>query len=167
MVPGYNSNYAVHFGTTTAVGAMDAGGDWGGFLMFYFPFQNAMPVCVSPANYTGIRFWARGMSGANTMGVSLGTVETVPVSDGGMCNNSADAAACAYPTAKMNVPMAWSQIQLPWSSFTGGIATSGCASAPGSGILRIVIQPFESYPAPNYKVSPAPYGLDVDNVEFY
>jgi hypothetical protein len=37
----------------------------------------------------------------------------------------------------------------------------------GQNIVRIVIQPFMSYPPPNYLLQPGPYVMAVDNVRFY
>jgi hypothetical protein len=182
MVPGYMSNWAVHMGTTTAPTMVDAGtSDYGGLLIFYFPFPSVtMPSCVNPANYSGIQFWVQGQSGSisatapnGLMGVSLSTVETEPMSanaatpSGGTCDATADAGACKAPGLQFAIPATWTLKQLPWGAFVGGISNSGCAGAPGSGILRLVLQPFESYPPPNYQVSPMPYFLEVDNVSFY
>jgi hypothetical protein len=168
MIPGYNSNYAVHIGTTTPVGTMDASADWGGFLMFDFLPPTGTPACISPAGYSGIRFWLRGNSGGGSVGIGLGTVESVSIASGGKCDPSADSAACADPTAKLTpIPATWTQITLPWSQFTGGMVTSGCTSPPGSGIIRIVFQPYDLYPGPAYKVAPTSYSLDVDDVQFY
>jgi hypothetical protein len=168
MVPGYMSNYAVHIGTTTPPG-MDASSDYGGFLVLYFPGATPVASCLNPSTYHGIRFWIQGASGAGTMGLGLSTVDTVPVTDGGLgtCNPGSDAASCADAVYKFPIPATWTQISVPWSVFTPGMTTSGCASPPGSGIIRIIFQPYESYPAPNYKIAPAPYSLDIDNIEFY
>ncbi len=165
MVPGYNNTtYAAQFGTTTPVGLVDASADFGGFLELYFP---AVPLgCVEPTGYNGISFWAEGTSGASTFGVTIGTVESVPIPDGA-CDNSADAASCGDFTAKYTLPAVWTQFQVPWSSFTGGHVTSGCATAPGSGIIRIQFFPYELYAPPAYTISPMPYTMTVDDVEFY
>lgn len=171
IVPGYNSKYAVHIGTTTAVGAgMNASNDWGGFLSFDFLPPAGTTACINPATYSGIRFWARGTSGSGSMGVVVGTVENVPASNGGRCAPSADGGGCSDSTVKLNIPATWAQFTLPWNQFAGGggMSTAGCALPPGSGIVHIQFQPYELYPAAtNYKVSPMPYWLEIDNIEFF
>jgi hypothetical protein len=174
MVPGYMSNYAVHIGTTST--SFDGGTtDYGGFLSLYSimattpGLATSASACLDPSLYSGIRFWVQGASGAGTMGVELDTLETTPAISGGLCDTSGDAAACSYPVARATTPMTWTQLTLPWSQFLGGATTipGGCALAPGSGILRIVIRPFELYAPPAYVISPMPYSLDVDDVTFY
>jgi hypothetical protein len=169
MVQGYMSTYAVQFGTTTPVGLVDGGAsDYGGFLEVYFP-ATPMAGCIDSTGYHGVSFWAQGTSGAMQFGVSVGTVESVDIAGGGICDDSMDAGACKDFTAKETLPGAtWTQFQVPWSSFVGGIvAPGGCTSPPGSGLLRIQFFPYESYPAPNYVISPMPYSMTVDDIELY
>jgi hypothetical protein len=167
MGTGYMSTYAAQFGTTTPVGLVDGGtGDFGGFLELYFPAT--IPGCIDATGYHGISFWAQGTSGAQAFGVSVGTVESVDIQGGGLCDDTMDAAACKDFTAKYTLPTTWTQFQVPWTSFTGGMVTpGGCAQPPGSGLLRIQFFPYELYPAPTYTISPMPYSMSVDDIELY
>lgn len=144
--------------------------NWGGLLMFYFPGTGAVLPCLDAESYGGIEFSIKGSAPSGRFGVNLSTLDTTPKASNGLCDNAA-ATDCKDATMQLSLAMsaeAWTQIQLPWSSFTPGVGSGqSCVPVTGRNIVRLVIQPFMNYPPPNYTFEPGPYSIVVDNVRFY
>jgi hypothetical protein len=102
--------------------------------------------------------------------VNLGTLDTMPTGDNGLCDNPT-ASDCKDANVELSLPAdaaEWTQIQVPWSAFTPGVGSStSCVPATGQNVVRIVIQPFMSYPPPDYMFEAGAYTLAVDNLRFY
>jgi hypothetical protein len=164
MVTGADgTSYALEFSNTNAT-------TWGGLLMFYLIGDGTSVRCLDASSYSGLEFSIKGMSPSGRFGVSLGMLDTMPSSDKGLCAN-ATAADCKDASVELALPAnteTWAQIQVPFSAFTPGIGSGlSCIPVTGQNIARLVIQPFMSYPPPNYTFAPGPYSVAVDNVRFY
>ena len=158
-----DAGYAVQISNTNAM-------NWGGLLMFYFPFGGANLSCLDARDYAGFEFSVKGVSPSGRFGVTIGMLDTVPTADNGLCNNPTTS-DCKDANIEFTLPVSaeeWSEVQVPWSAFTPGIGSNtSCVPATGQNIMRIVIQPFMSYPPPDYMLEPGAYTLAVDNVRFY
>lgn len=142
---------------------------WGGLLSFYFPGSGG-PGCVDASAYAGVEFWIRGSSPSGNVGVSLNTLETVPTSAGGACDN-ASASDCKSATLQLPLPAdqdTWTKVRVPWDALTPGIGSGAkCVPFAGQNITQLVIQPLMTYPPPDYSYAPGPYQIAVDDLAFY
>ena len=138
--------------------------------MFYFISGGTSTACLNAPDYHGVEFSIRGASPSGRFGVSLGMLDTTPVADNGLCD-SPTASDCKSATVERKLPAdaaTWMKVQVPWSSLTPGVGRAlSCVPVTGQNITRLVIQPFMSYPPPNYTLAPGPYAIAVDNVRFY
>ncbi len=164
MVPGAGgTGYALQISDTDAT-------NWGGLLVFYFPQSGSTPTCLNASSYQGVQFSIRGSSPSGNFGVSLRMLDTIPVAQGGLCDD-ATATDCKDATIQLPLPAdatTWTQIQLPWGALTPGIGSAtSCIPVTGQNIVSLVVQPLMSYPPPNYTLQPGPYLLAVDDVELY
>lgn len=160
MVPGEGgSGYALQIGNTSAV-------NWGGLLMLYF----STPACLDARGYSGIELSVRGSSPSGRFGVTLGMLDTIPVANGGLCND-ASADGCKDATLELTLPAdtsAWTKVRVPWDALTPGVGNDlTCVPVTGQNVVRLVIQPFMSYPPPDFMLVPGAYTLAIDNVRFY
>lgn len=157
------AGYALQIADTNAM-------NWGGLLMFYFISGGASTACLNAPDYKGVEFSIRGSSPSGRFGVSLGMLDTTPVADKGLCD-SPTASDCKFATFESALPAdatTWMKVQVPWDSLTPGVGRArACVPVTGQNISRLVIQPFMSYPPPDYKLAPGPYAIAVDNVRFY
>lgn len=158
-----DTGYALRISNTNAM-------NWGGLLMFYFPFGGATSACMDARDFLrGIELSVRGNSPSQRFGVTLGMLDTIPTADQGLCSNPTST-DCKDATLEFELedPEAWTQIQVPWSGFTPGVGTgASCIPVTGQNIARLVIQPFMDYPPPDYMFEPGAYQMSVDNVRFY
>ena len=158
-----DAGYAVQISNTSAM-------NWGGLLMFYFPFGGATLACLDARDYQGVEFAVKGVSPSGRFGATIGMLDTVPTADNGLCNNPTSS-DCKDANIEFSLPTneaEWSQVQVPWNSLTPGIGSNtSCVPATGQNFVRLVIQPFMSYPPPDYMFEPGAYTLAVDNVRFY
>jgi hypothetical protein len=154
------TGYALQISDTNAT-------HWGGLLMFFIPSAGA---CLDAHSFGGVQFSIQGTSPSGRFGVNLGMLDTIPTSDNGLCSNSTSS-DCKDANVEFTLPAdsaAWTQIQIPWGSFTPGVGSGlSCVPVTGQNIVRLVIQPFMNYPPPNYTFQPGAYSIAVDNVKFY
>ncbi len=154
------AGYALQISDTNAT-------HWGGLLMFFIPSAGA---CLDAHSFGGVQFSIQGSSPSGRFGVNLGMLDTIATSDSGLCSNSTSS-DCKDANVEFTLPAdaaTWTQIQIPWSSFTPGVGSGlSCVPVTGQNIVRLVIQPFMNYPPPNYTFQPGAYGIAVDNVKFY
>ena len=143
---------------------------WGGTLLFYFPASGTTAACLNAPSFQGVEFSIKGSSPSGRFGVSLGMLDTIPVANGGLCNNST-ARDCENATIQLSMPAdpaAWAKVQLPWGTFTPGVgSTQACVPVTGQNIVQLAIQPLMNYPPPNYMLQPGPYSIAVDNLRLY
>jgi hypothetical protein len=97
-------------------------------------------------------------------------LDTTSTADHGLCTN-ATASDCQNPSIELSLPAnadTWTQVQLPWSAFVPGVGSDlSCVPVTGQNLVRIVVQPFMSYPPPSYAFQPGPYSVTVDDLGFY
>ena len=157
------AGYAVQISNTNAT-------NWGGILLFFFPSSGATPTCLNAESYRGIEFSIKGASASGRIGVNVGMRDTIPTADNGLCGN-ATASDCRNANIELTLPAnnaTWTQVQVPWSAFTPGVGSGrSCVPLTGQNIVNLAIQPFMSYPPPDYKLQPGPYSIAVDNVRFF
>jgi hypothetical protein len=157
------TGYALQIADSNAV-------NWGGLLMFYFISGGAGTACLNAQGYSGVAFSIKGSSPSGRFGVSLGMLDTTPVSDNGLCDNptASDCKSAAVEWALPADATTWMQVQVPWDALTPGVGRAlSCVPVTGQNITRLVIQPFMSYPPPDFKLAPGPYVIVVDNLRFY
>jgi hypothetical protein len=160
MVPGEGgSGYALQIANSNAT-------NWGGLLMLYF----ATPTCLDARGYAGVEFSVKGTSPSGRFGVTLGMLDTTPAADNGLCSND-PSSDCKDATRGLTLPAdtgVWTQVRVPFDSLTPGVGSGlACVPVTGQNVIRVVIQPFMSYPPPDFMLVPGPYALAVDNVRFY
>jgi hypothetical protein len=158
-----DAGYALQISNSNAM-------NWGGLLMFYFPYEGTTPACLDARGYAGVEFSIKGASPSGKFGVMLGMLDTTPSGDNGLCD-SAVTDDCKQANLELSLPSdaaTWTRVQVPWSSFTPGVGSAGsCVPVTGQNIMRLVIQPFMTYPPPDYMFAPGPYTIAVDNLRFY
>lgn len=138
--------------------------------MFYFPVTGPGPSCLNAGDYDGVEFSIRGASPSGRFGVTLGMLDTIAVGDAGLCDNPTPS-DCKDATVEWTLPAdagTWRRVQVPWDSFTPGIGSAtSCVPVTGQNLVRLVIQPFMSYPPPDYVLEPGAYAMTIDNVRFF
>jgi hypothetical protein len=158
-----DAGYALEIANTNAT-------NWGGLMMFYFPFSGTTVACLDARAYGGVEFSIRGTSPSGRFGVTLGMLDTMPAGEHGLCDNSTSS-DCKDANLEFVLPAdaaEWMKVRVPWSALTPGIGSAtSCVPVTGQNIVRIVIQPFMSYPPPDYMFQPGAYAITVDNIEFY
>ena len=97
-------------------------------------------------------------------------LDTIPSADHGLCDNPS-ASDCLPASVELTLPAdaaTWTQVRVPWSAFTPGVGSgTACVPVTGQNIVRLVIQPFMTYPPPDYMFEPGAYAITVDNVRFH
>jgi hypothetical protein len=158
-----DAGYALEVANTNAM-------NWGGLVMFYFPFGGTTTACLEAREYRGLEFSIKGSSPSGRFGVSVSMLDTIPPSDHGICDNPTTT-DCKDANLELSLPPdpeTWKDVELPWSAFTPGVGSAtSCIPVTGQNIVRIVIQPFMSYPPPNYTFEPGAYSITIDNLRFY
>jgi hypothetical protein len=78
---------------------------------------------------------------------------------------------CVHPNYTFPVKDTWTQIQIPWASFTGGAAAGTPVTADGSNIWQLQIDVGLTWVTPDGGVTavavPSAYLLDIDTLTFY
>jgi hypothetical protein len=164
MVTGMgDTGYALQISNTNAM-------NWGGLLMFYFPYSGSVVTCLDARDHGGIEFSIKGSSPSGRFGVTLGMLDTMPSAENGLCDNPTTS-DCKDATLELTLPSdanEWMDLRVPWSAFTPGIGSGvSCVPVTGQNVMRLVIQPFMNYPPPDYMFEPGAYSIAVDNVRFY
>lgn len=164
-------------------GTVDGGGmDWAIDLsvMPESQYENAIGMWMSCANasaFKGVSFWVRGQMPNFALSVTLSTNDTALTSGGGTCTGTcADPAASSLNDAGLPVAFpVWTEIQLPWAAFTGGLV-NGAAYVPTGNHLtgiqfvvkNVVFVPVDAAAdgAVIYGEVPGSIDLQLDDVEF-
>jgi hypothetical protein len=161
MVAGNASTYAISIANPLATA-------WGGGMGFWTD-------CVDASAYEGISFWVRGTSPAGTANFSLAMAQTTAPdatdpAGGGTCI-ATTAAPCTNPGMNFNVTTTWTQMLVPWSTFTPGTANGANVVPNGDNItgftFNVPLNWVEDTANPGtYIPSPAAIGLTVDDIRF-
>jgi hypothetical protein len=171
-------------------GEIDGGQDWaidfhltqesvfGGALAFWM-------TCVNASAYKGISFWARGQTptgtcpadagGGSCFSFSFSTEATSVAADGGAGTCMGTSATCVGPQAN-NLPlsMVWTEYQIPWSQFAGGLVDGTAYTPNGQGIVGMTFSVGLTWGeldasadgAAIYGPTPANIDLQIDDIGF-
>jgi hypothetical protein len=157
MVPGNNSTNALEIADT-------ASAVYGGGMGLW------ISECLNATNFSGISFWVRGSAPTGKAKFTILMKETTPAtgSKAGTCQGTDT--TCVHPTYTFTVTDTWTQIQIPWASFTGGAAAGTPVTPDGRNIWQIQFDVGLNWAAPDGgPIGPVPgaYTLDVDTLTFY
>ena len=154
--PGYNSSkYAASISNTQAT-------KWGGQLGMWMG-------CVDASAYAGISFWVKGSVPSSTATLALATAGTSGPDSTGFGGGTCTTGTCAGPSITFPVTSDWSQVLVPWATFTPGTANGGDVTTTGSDISGMSWNAALAYAAigdGGYAATPGAYNLSVDNVQF-
>jgi hypothetical protein len=167
MVEGNASSvYALSISDTSAE-------DYGGGMGLW------LSACLDATAFSGISFWVRGNApngGQATLKLLMEeTTSSVPSSSTdaiGTCEGTddGDAATCKPPTATFAVTDTWTEVELPWSSFTGAASPGKTVTVDGHDIWQIQYDIgllWADDGTGTYVPTVAPYELVVDDLTFY
>ena len=155
--PGYNaSKYAATISNTQAT-------KWGGQLGMWMG-------CIDASAYQGISFYVQGTVPGGSATMTLATEattapDTTDPNGGGTCTTG----TCAVASITFPVTSTWSQVLVPWATFTAGTANGASVTTDGNGITGLSWNAGLTYGAApgdaGYAPVPAAYNLSVDNVQ--
>ena len=117
---------------------------WGAGLGMY------VEPCVEAGSKTGVQFWLKN---DRPVDVSITTLETTSISDGGTCTNSCSANKTSFPVP---VSSGGTTVQLAFASFSGGSAALNKSAI--TGLVFTVNKPNNSAWA---------FTVAVDDIGFY
>ena len=149
------SKYAISISNTQASG-------WGGALGMWMG-------CVDASAYQGISFWVKGTTPTGKASFSF-TTENTSAPDttgygGGTCSGT-----CKGPWVDFPVTTTWTQVLVPWGTFTPGMANGANVTTTGNGITGLTYNVSLNYVAAagdaGYVAAPGAYNLAIDDIEF-
>ena len=162
MVDGYSPPYALEVADT-------ASAVYGGGMGLW------ISECLNATNFSGISFWVRGSAPTGQAKFTILMQETTPAtpskvgSKAGTCQGTDT--TCVHPTYMFTVTDTWTQIQIPWASFTGGSAAGTPVTPDGRNIWQMQFDVGLTWVTPAGGSAAVPvlgaYKLDVDNLTFY
>lgn len=162
MADGDDSTYALRIADTLAQKFGGGAGIW-------------LSACLDASKLSGISFWVRGDAPKGEAKLTLSMGETTPAIPAkaddkpGTCMG--DAVTCVHPSFSFPVTDAWTEVKVPWASFTVGDAAGTVVTPDGSNITQVQFAvELEWIPGADgvtYEPVPAPYELAVDTVSFY
>jgi hypothetical protein len=162
MVEGNDSDYALGISDTLAE-------EYGGGLGIW------ISECLDATAFEGISFWVRGNAPTGQAKISVlmeeTTSETAAGASFGTCaGTEGENGTCIHPSHMFNVSDEWTQVQVPWSSFTGAASPGKSVTVDGHNIWQVQFDiGVEWLPddTGEYFPTPAPYELVVDTLSFY
>jgi hypothetical protein len=154
--PGYSSSkYAASISNTQAT-------KWGGQLGMWMG-------CVDASAYAGLSFWVKGSVPSSTATLALATAGTSAPDTTGFGGGTCTTGTCSSPSITFSVTSDWSQVLIPWATFTPGTANGGNVTTTGSDITGMSWNAALAYGAigdGGYAPISGAYSLAVDNVQF-
>jgi hypothetical protein len=162
MVEGSDSEYALSISDTLAE-------EYGGGLGLW------LSECLDARAFQGVSFWVRGNApnmGTATMTLLMEETTAATASKPGTCmgTDTGDSPTCVHPKATFMVTEDWTQVDLPWSQFSGGKAETTPVLADGHNIWQIQYDIGLLWVDDGtgvYVPTPAEYELVVDGITFY
>lgn len=159
MVEGNDSDYAISISDTLAE-------EYGGGLGLW------ISECLDATAFEGISFWVRGNAPTGQAKISIlmeeTTSETASGTSIGTC--AGDDMTCIHPNYMFNVTDEWTEVQVPWTSFSGAASPGKSVTVDGHNIWQIQFDiGVEWLPddSGEYFPTPAPYELVVDTLSFF
>ncbi|GEM_PF-1942388 len=149
------SKYAISISNTQS-------SSWGGALGMWMG-------CIDASAYQGISFWVKGTTPTGKASFSFSNPETtVPDTTGyggGTCSG-----ICKSPYIDFPVTTTWTQVLVPWGTFTPGIANGANVTTTGNDISGLTFNVSLNYVAApgdaGYVATPGAYSLAIDDIEF-
>lgn len=135
--------------------------------------------CFNASVFSGISFWVRGIAPTGSAKLSLpmeATTSALPktvTSKIGTCPSTTNAETdCVAPSYSFPVTDVWTQIKVPWASFTAGSAMGTPVKVDGNSITQVqfdigVKWVPDATDETKYVPEPAEYELVVDTIAFY
>ena len=126
--------------------------------------------CLNATKFSGISFWVRGSAPTGQAKFTIRMEETTPAtgSKPGTCPGTDT--TCVNPSSSFTVTDTWTQIQIPWASFTGGSAAGTKVTPDGRNIWQLQFDIGLNWVTPDGGSAvpvPSAYVLDVDTLTFY
>ena len=161
LVAGQDSKYGLRIADTLAQAYGGGMGTW-------------LSACLNASRFAGISFWVRGNvpTAKGTLTLSMQeTLPSTPAKTGDAIGTCAGTGTmCVHPTYPFDVTDTWTKVQVPWASFTPGMAPGGSVSPDGRNIIQIQFGVGLVWAADAngvYQPTPAPYELVLDTLSFY
>jgi hypothetical protein len=164
MTTGHDSEYAVATANPNST-------EFGGGMGFWMS-------CIDLSAYEGISLWVRGTTPTGTAHFTLAMEETsAPLEEdpagGGTCEATADD-DCAAAGVEIPVTSTWTELLIPWVSFTGGVAAGGTpVTVDGHNITGMNFNISLTYvpsdpddPEGEYVPAAGGYDLQLDDIQF-
>jgi hypothetical protein len=134
--------------------------------------------CIDASAYAGISLWVRGETPTDTAYMTLAMEETsapaeTDPAEGGTCVAVAEA-DCEAPHVDIPVTATWTQLLIPWASFTPGVAANGSEvpvdghnlAGLGFGISLAYVAENPDDPDTEYVPTPGAYSFEIDDIAF-
>jgi hypothetical protein len=130
--------------------------------------------CLNATAFSGLSFWVRGNSPTGDAKVSLMMQETTAdmpaTADAkiGTCPGTDD--QCAHPSYVFPVTADWTEIQIPWGSFTAGSSRGTAVVPDGRNVWQVQYDiglVWADDGTGTYAPTPAEYELVIDDIAFY
>jgi len=154
--PGANaSKYALGISNTQSSG-------WGGALAMWMG-------CVDASAYQGISFWVQGTVPTGKASMSFTTENTSAPDTTGYGGGTCTSGTCAAPYIDFPVTTTWTQVLVPWATFTPGSANGATVTTTGNGITGLSYKVGLNYVSAGdagYVAAPGAYSLAIDDIEF-
>jgi len=163
ITPGSSSTYALEVADT-------ASAQYGGGMGIW------ISECLDAKSFSGVSFWTRGSAPTGKAKLSILMKETTAATPAKTGNKTGTCpgtdTTCIHPNYMFTVTDTWTQIQIPWASFTKGDAAGTPVTPDGSNIWQIQFDIGLNWvPGPTdggaYVPVPGAYKLDVDTITFY
>jgi hypothetical protein len=153
--PGYSSSkYAASISNTRATG-------WGAQLGMWMG-------CIDASAYQGISFWVQGSIPTPTATMTMASEATSAPDSTGYGGGTCTSGTCNPASITFPVTSSWTQVLVPWGTFTPGTANGGNTTTTGNGITGLSFNVGLAYAAigdGGYAATPAAYNLSIDNVQ--
>lgn len=134
-----------------------------------------LSTCVDASKLSGISFWVRGDAPKGEAKLTLSMGDTTPAVPAkaddkpGTCTG--DAMTCVHPSFLFKVTDAWTEVKVPWASFTDGDAAGTVVTPDGGNVTQVQfaveLEWILGADGVTYEPVPAPYELAVDTLSFY
>ena len=155
--PGYSSSkYAATISNTAAT-------QWGGQLGMWMG-------CIDASAYSGISFWVQGTvpddKGTLVVATEMTSAPDSTGEGGGTCTSTGD--TCKPAQMDFPVTSTWSQVLVPWATFTGGTANGSAVPLTGDKITGLSWGAHVKYAQMGdggYGPVSSSYSMTIDNVQ--
>ncbi len=157
MLAGQEGVYSLNIANTMA-------SDWGGALGFWMQ-------CIDATAWQGISLWVKGSSPTGTVNFGLSTEDTSAPDEDDPAGGGTCTADCVSPSYDVPLTTTWTNLLIPWASFTPGQANGAEVPVTGDNITGLnfaVPMEYAEDPSNPGTWIPAPGAFDfsVDDIQF-